>query len=178
MQQLPTPAGSPPPPAVTPTETTPAAPARRVYITATVQTPDGSDTTGDGEPCEPGQGYTVADGWLDPDWSRTDVAESSEDVRPDTWTAEDGDPVEWLRGVLADRLGAIEDDRYAVYAADAAVPGQLGPRSFSVAVIGGVTVYAAGYAAELDGVTVRRAAHVEGFTFAEVAAAVAHTYTP
>jgi hypothetical protein len=38
-----------------------------VFYTATIVTLDGSDTTADGEACEPGRGYRQRHGWWDPD---------------------------------------------------------------------------------------------------------------
>lgn len=53
----------------------------RIKFTADVITPDGSDTNVYGEPCEPGQGDTLTQGWYDPEWSRTEVFEHPEYVR-------------------------------------------------------------------------------------------------
>lgn len=124
---------------------------RRVFYTADVITPDGSDTWVYGDPCEPGTGATLESGWWSPDWSRWEVYEEPEHVAPDVYDPElrDESPAEWLARVVGDRLGAVEDvsSDSSWYAADSQENYETG--------------------ADL-----RPAAHPEGFTPEELAEAV------
>lgn len=120
---------------------------REVFFTGTLITPDGSDSYG-GEPCEPGSGATVQDGWVDLRWTRWEVYENREDVRSEVYEPEDGNPAQWLAEAVAERLGATEDSNSAP----------------------------AWYAVDPDdnvqtGQSIRLAAHAKGFTDEEIAEA-------
>jgi len=83
----------------------------RVYYTATVTTLDGSDTNAYGEPCEPGQGYTVADGYVDPDWSVFEPEKiTRERATFDTVSDSDPDPIGRLVERIHDRIGWVHLD--------------------------------------------------------------------
>lgn len=107
-----------------------------IYFTGTLITPDDSDTNVYGEPCEPGYGESMADGWVDPDWSLWTVWETREDVRPHTIDSEDledpEDPEEFRRAILegiGDVLGAIDyTDGHSFYAADELIDYRDGER--------------------------------------------------
>jgi hypothetical protein len=94
----------------------------RIYYTGTLITPDGSDTGVYGDACEPGAGATMATGWVDPNWSRYEVREDRDDVRPDVFTADDGPLIDWIVRRLVDRLSWIESpadsDGRTYYAAE------------------------------------------------------------
>jgi len=118
---------------------------RQVFYTADLITPDGSDTDVYGDSCEVGHGATLTSGWVSPDWSRWDVYENKEDVKPDVYANDDGDVAEWLARVINDRLGAVE----------------------------GHALDTSWYAVDADenyttGVNRHMAAHPEGFTNAEL----------
>lgn len=89
---------------------------REVYYTASIVRYDGSDTTSDGDGCEPGHGYTEENGWLDPDWSSDTVYEDQENVRPDEYDSEQYDemesPAEWLAETLWRRIGGCDSDDF------------------------------------------------------------------
>jgi hypothetical protein len=122
---------------------------RRIYYTADLITPDASDTGVYGDPCDEGCGETYENGWIDPDWSQWTIYEDRDGVRPDVWEEDDGDAVEWLAGQLSSRLGAIQEcSDTTAYAADA-------------------------YVHPYEGKSVRMAAHIEGFTDAEIDSAMA-----
>lgn len=88
-----------------------------------------------GEPTEHGHGATLLEGWVDPDWSLTQVFDHREDVRPDSpaddpWTLAnlivgqvlaDNDvppsdplwsdyetPDQWIERTITDRLGCLD----------------------------------------------------------------------
>jgi hypothetical protein len=69
---------------------------------------DGSDTDCYGEPCEPGTGYTLEHGWVDPCWSRGDIFGSADQVSPDVWERFDGPMIDWLVDKITERLGWVE----------------------------------------------------------------------
>lgn len=96
-----------------------------IYYTGTLITPDGSDSFA-GQPCEPGTGATEMSGWVDPDWSLGEVRANREDVRPDTWTPDDGPMIDWAVTAVANRLGWIDSpessDGRTYYAAEATGP--------------------------------------------------------
>lgn len=96
-----------------------------IYYTGTLITPDGSDSF-DGEPCEDGSGATVTSGWVDPDWSLGEVRTDRDDVRPDTWTPDDGPMIEWVIERIGARLGWVDSpessDRGTYYAAETTGP--------------------------------------------------------
>lgn len=79
---------------------------RQIFYTADLITPDGSDTTSDGDGCEPGMGYTCESGWWSPDWSTWTVHDSQESVRPDEYDAswECVSVAEWAVGQMGIRL--------------------------------------------------------------------------
>lgn len=121
--------------------------ARKVYYTADLVTPDGSDLW-NGEPCEPGTGAIVSNGWYDPDWCRTEVREERENVRPDIFDPADGiDPAVWLAYTINQRLSGWPEYH------------------------GHGEIWYSGHEDEPDaysGVKVTVAAHAEGFTDAEI----------
>jgi hypothetical protein len=121
----------------------------KVYYTGDLVTPDGSDTWVYGDPCEPGAGAALESGWLDPDWTRWEVYQERDHVRPDVMPDDyDGTPAQWLAETVGDRLGAIDsmDGTGTFYAADS-------DQNYTT------------------GQELSMAAHAEGFTDAEVAAA-------
>lgn len=125
---------------------------REIFYTATLVRPDGSDSF-DGGPCERGCGATVETGWLDPDWTLWEVHENREDVRPDTWTPDDGDPVAWMLERISERLGMVDNvsgtgEHVSIYAAEE-------QRDFRT------------------GVSIMPAAHPKGFTEQEIERATA-----
>ncbi len=83
----------------------------RVWYSADNVVSDGSDTNGYGEGCEPGAGYEIASGWIDPDFDggRT-VHPEPLDVRADVWTRQDGPMIDWLIARILDRIGSPQDD--------------------------------------------------------------------
>lgn len=110
-------------------------PLARIRFTATIVTPDGSDTNVYGDPCEPGYGAIMEDGWWNPDWSPWEVwpePESSKVIFVDgsdvddylQWFAETPmDRAEALRAVvlraITEELGALDSfDGVTAYAAD------------------------------------------------------------
>jgi hypothetical protein len=126
-----------------------------IYYTGDLTTPNGSDIDGYyGEATEEGTGFDYENGWVDPSWSRREVYENREDVRPDTFDATDETPlIEWIVNTLAERLGAID------------LTGNVGESTY--------------YAAEADedyitGVSIRLAAHIHGASD-EILAAVSHS---
>lgn len=130
---------------------------RRVWLTADIIRPDGSDSDCYGEPCEEGHGYTLESGWYDPSWSWDSVCESRDDVRADVYDADadpssDDDPytpVTWLADTLTERLGWVE----SVGSGGTLYSGQDDSHPYT-------------------GVSVRVAASVDGFTDAEIRAAL------
>ncbi|MBT8227591.1 MAG: hypothetical protein HKP61_15970 [Dactylosporangium sp.] len=80
---------------------------RLIVYTATIITFDGSATTAYGEPCEPGHGYSEADGFWDP--RRYWRLEASRDrVRPDVCPARCRQPARWLARRITARLGGVD----------------------------------------------------------------------
>jgi hypothetical protein len=157
-----------------------AAPVPLVYYTAIIVTVDGSDTTAGGEPCEPGHGYAVADGFWDPDRGYWRVHADRDQVTPDVYPA--GDPrsrVRWLADRLTARLGSIEaaDGRSFTSGREALHPGRLaGTRAQQPgAVIGGGTLLGDALAASrlrppaVGLRTLTAAGHPYGFTDTELA---------
>lgn len=117
---------------------------RKIYYTADLITPDGSDSW-NGEPCEPGTGAVVSNGWYSPDWSRTDVYDTREDVTPDVW-GKDVDPAVWLANTLNERLSGWPESN-------------------------GDGTWYSGEGQDVDhcsGINVSVAAHAEGFTDTEL----------
>src|SRR5690606_33549604 len=85
--------------------------------------------TADGEPCEPGHGYTEQSGWWNPDRAYWRVADDRGDVTPDVY--HDGDrrsPAQWLADQLTARLGRVDNydhGRTFSSAYEAVHPGRL-----------------------------------------------------
>lgn len=92
----------------------------RIFYTADIIRPDGSDTDVYGEQCGPGHGATMESGWLSPDWSIWDVVESRNDAEPDTYGNDDGPMIDWVVSRLAHRVGLYANDNGngTFYAAD------------------------------------------------------------
>ncbi len=97
-----------------------------IYYTADILTPDGTDTNCYGDPCEAGQGYELAFGWIDLDRDSFTVQDEKTDVRPDTILSDDarfddGYTLDELIVMdLEDRLGVLDSyDGGTAYAADA-----------------------------------------------------------
>jgi len=163
------------------------APIPVVYFTATIVTLDGSDTTADGEACEPGHGYTEACGWWDPDRVYWRVREHRDQVTPDVYPQRAGrSPARWLADRLTARLGDVEsfDGGRTFYGArEAVVPGRLtGTRAQPPgAVIGGGSLLGDAVAASrlrhpsAGLATLTAAAHAHGFTTDQLAQADALT---
>ena len=98
----------------------------KVWYSADVVTPNGSDVSIHGEGCEEGTGADLESGWLSPDWSMTTVYEERDHVKPDRFTMADIDPVDlthygdptrdhvdWLADRLSERLSLVAE--YANY---------------------------------------------------------------
>ncbi len=116
----------------------------RVHYTATNVVPDGSDTDGYGDGCEPGYGYEIQTGWIDPDWDGgKSVHPEPEDVRADVWTPDDGPMIDWLVARILDRIGLPEDygdDAHGTYyAGEATTWHDTGIESMRAAHIYGAT---------------------------------------
>jgi hypothetical protein len=130
-----------------------AASVRRIFYTADVIRPDGSDTFVYGEATEEGHGATLESGYISPDWSRSTVYENRDDVAADVYADDDGSHVIWLAARIADRLGTVEDN------GDGTLYGQ--------------SDIAEGTRESIeDGISVTAAAHVEGFSPEEISLAV------
>lgn len=116
----------------------------QIFYTGDLITPNGSDVSVHGDPCEDGCGADMVSGWVDPDWSLGEVRESHEDVRPDVWSPEDGPMIEWIVDRLRERLNGVEvegaGDRGTFYAQEPTGP----------------------YDSAYTGVELMMAAHVEG----------------
>lgn len=82
----------------------------KIWVTGDLITPDGSDTSVYGDPCEPGEGMSMESGWVQTGWSRWDVYESRDDVEPFTWEADDGPVVEWIIEKIHETCGWVETD--------------------------------------------------------------------
>jgi len=82
--------------------------ALEIYYTGDLITPDGSDSSVYGDPCEPGDGATLESGWVSPDWSLGEVHEDRDAVLPDRWRPVDGPMVDWIIERLRDRLNGVE----------------------------------------------------------------------
>jgi hypothetical protein len=118
-----------------------------VRYTADVISPDGSDTDVYGEPTSPGDGYVLSSGWFAPDWSLYTVSDDPAYGQVDRWSTEEGDPVTWLRARLTEHLVTVDH-----------------------AEVG--TFYSAATHSNMAGETTTVAAHAEGFTSEELAAAI------
>src|SRR4051812_5628798 len=101
---------------------------RALYFSATIITLDGTDTTADGERCEPGQGYNEQSGHWSPDQSYWTVQHHRSQVRPDRYP-ERGPrtPGQWLADRITARLGTVEtvEGRTFYGARQAIHPGRL-----------------------------------------------------
>lgn len=93
----------------------------QVRYTATIVRPDDSDTDGYGEPCEPGHGYDIVTGWLDPNSSLWDVSEERPEEPIDRIDLGDqydreclekfgGDIEEMIRDRVGDVIGFIDHE--------------------------------------------------------------------
>lgn len=74
---------------------------KHVYYTGTLTHPDDPEDS-DGE-----------HGWVDLQWSTMTLFDSKDDVRPDTFTAEDAEdetPAQWLARTITQHLGYVEPD--------------------------------------------------------------------
>lgn len=80
----------------------------KIYYSGTLITPDGSDHSPHGDPCEPGTGATMRHGWVDPSWSRYDLYDDYSDTTPDIWEPADGPLIDWLIDMISQRLGHVE----------------------------------------------------------------------
>jgi hypothetical protein len=158
---------------------------RLIVYTATIITFDGSATTAYGEPCEPGHGYTEADGFWDP--SRYWRLETSRDqVRPDVCPTRCQQPARWLANRIVARLGGVDSIagtgesfyscREAIYpghltGATANEPGMV----FGSGTFLGDIMAAQRLRTPTVGLrTLTAVAHASGFTTAELAQAAGH----
>ncbi len=82
----------------------------RIFYTGDLVTNDGSDTDGYGEPCEPGHGYEITNGWVDMTWSKNTVYENQDDVSADEWTPADGPMIDWAIRTIHERIGFVETE--------------------------------------------------------------------
>lgn len=94
-----------------------------IYYTADLTTPDNTDENCYGEPCQPGYGYSLESGWLDPDWSIWEVQENREDVSPDEIGPDEieeaGSLKKAIEEAITSRLGTLDSwDGISAYAAD------------------------------------------------------------
>lgn len=116
----------------------------QIFYTGDLITPNGSDFSVYGDPCEEGCGADMVSGWVDPDWSLGEVRENREDVRPDVWTPEDGPMIDWIVNRLRKRINVLEvgsaGERGTFYAQEPTGP----------------------YDAAYTGVELMMAAHVDG----------------
>jgi hypothetical protein len=94
-----------------------------IYYTGDLMTPDGSDTDCYGDGCEPGSGFTLENGWVDPDWTLSEVRESHDDVCPDAYDPENGPLIEWVTDTIISRIGLPEEgsERGTFYACDSEI---------------------------------------------------------
>ncbi len=150
-----------------------------VWFTATLITFTGGDLA-DGEPCEPGCGYTVTEGHWNPRRSYWTVHPSRDDVTPDRYRAQRRpEPAAWLASRVRARLGLLDhyDGGHTFYSRLEAIhPHRLtGPSSLQPgAVIGSGTfagdIIAAGRLrpAAPGQRTLTAAAHAYGFTASEL----------
>ena len=135
----------------------------QIYYTADKYTPDPPCREGEedctctnsyGEPTEHGHGETESSGWVDLNWSRSQLHDSYRDTRPDTpadnpWTVanlivgevlkargESRDGLddwymtvdEWIRHTIDNNLGYVEGDHPSYYASDPDVNYRTGER--------------------------------------------------
>ena len=157
------------------------APIPVIYYTATIITLNGSDTNAYREACEPGNGYTEASGWWDPDRAYWRVYEHRDQVAPDAYPEDTRrGPAQWLADRLAARLGAVESfngGRTFHGAREAVAPGRLtGTRAQAPgAVIGGGSLLGDALAASrlrhapAGLATLTATAHAHGFTEQQLA---------
>jgi hypothetical protein len=153
---------------------------RELYFSATIITFDGTDTTADGETCEPGQGYNKQSGHWSPDRSYWTVYADRSQAQPDTYP-ERGPrtPDQWLAARLTTRLGTLEavDGHTFAGARQAIHPGRLtGPRSqVPGLLLGSGTLFGDAIAASrlrsapVGQRTLTAAGHAHGFTDREIA---------
>ncbi|GAA1884002.1 hypothetical protein [Asanoa iriomotensis] len=153
---------------------------RAVYYSASVTTQTGGDTTADGEPCEPGRGYTEQSGHWSPDRDYWTVHPSRADVDPDTYPDDSPlPPARWLADQITERLGNLDhiDGHTFTSARTAIEPGRLtGPAADKPGAVAGThTFLGDAFAAQRlrtapVGIrTLTAAAHAYGFTAAELA---------
>lgn len=120
-----------------------------VQFSGDLITPDGSDTDGYGEPCEPGSGSTYASGWWAPRWTRFEVSDDPAYADTFTMPEDEEDPAVWICDTVGEYMNwsAVEWD-------------------------GGETIYAADAIEDYrTGRSIRPAAHVTGATPAQLEAA-------
>lgn len=85
--------------------------ARKVYYTAVLVVPDGTDSDVYGEGTTPGDGTRLESGWISLDYSGWTVFANREDVAPDTFDPDDDlDSAAWLAQTLSERIGAGAHD--------------------------------------------------------------------
>lgn len=96
-----------------------------IRYTATLITPDDTDTNVYGEPCGEGDGQTMEDGWWDPDWSMWEVWPHEEHALVEwidqTMIDEEygGDENRAIEEIISNRIGAIDSfDGITAYGAD------------------------------------------------------------
>lgn len=91
----------------------------RIFYTADVIQPDGSDTWVYGDPCDEGMGATLVSGWVSAseagncDPSVYDDRSDDSDWFADVWTAEDGPMVDWAVSTILRRIGIVEESNSA-----------------------------------------------------------------
>lgn len=135
---------------------------KRIFYTGYVITPDGSDTSFEGDGVEEGTGTTSEGGWMSPDVSMLWVRETQGEVTPDVFEPDefdeldDRDPAAWLAKTLGHYSRLYEVQTEGV---------KFDPDG---------TIFYSSYQHEVDpsGIKVTLQAHVEGFTEEEIAQAI------
>lgn len=93
----------------------------RIFYTGDLITPDGSDSSVYGDPCEPGYGAIHESGWVSPDWTLWEVRDDRDAVEPDQYTPDDGPLIDWAADTITRRLNGVEHqgaDTRSIYSAD------------------------------------------------------------
>src|SRR4051812_16865651 len=155
---------------------------RALYYTASVITLTGGNTNADGDPCEPGHGYTEQDGFLEPRRRLLDGPPVPRRRRPGHLPRrQPAEPAEWLAEQITDRLGDLDyvDGPTFGGARTAIEPGRLtGPDADQPGAVAGTCTFlgdvfaAHRLATAPPGTrTVTATAHACGFTDTELAEA-------